>query len=168
MERSYNVVRTLKRMIQSGISADETVVETKYYDELPIVIGPENDFGSSPYFYDAFLHFCSVSKQYRIDLRLPVGGMFLNFDKFLSEPSKPEYFFSVDPKGLDKRASGKYVSALQRGYYGQTGNVVERIQNFMQEHELKPAGPVYNMFLHDELSIDNPDNYLMQFTVAVL
>ena len=167
LERSYNVVRTLKRMIQIGLTSDETNVETRFIDELPIVIGPFNDFKDADSFYEPFLSFCSEAKQYRIDLRLPVGGMFEDFDVFCSSPSTPTWFFSVDPKGLDKRPAGKYLSAFQRGYYGETGDIVERMKKYLFEHELIPIGPVYNIFVFDELSIDDPHNYLFHATVEV-
>ena len=168
LERSYNVVRTLKRMIQTGLSSDEKVIETRFFEELPIVIGPINEFGNPQSFYDAFLKFCLESKQYRIDLRLPVGGMFEDFGAFVAHPSEPTHFFSVDPKGMDKRAAGRYVSAFQRGYYGETSDLTSRMQNFILTNNLITIGPVYNIFLHDELSIDDPTNYLMHATVEVV
>ena len=167
IERSYNVVKTLKRMIQTGLAAEDGAIETRFLDEMPIVVGPPNDFGGSLYFYDAFLKFCSEAKQYRIDLRLPVGGMFEDFDTFVGSPGKPTNFFSVDPKGMDKRSAAIYLVAYQRGYYGETGSLVERIKKYMDENGLTATGPVYNIFLHDELSVDDPDNYLMQATVEV-
>ena len=167
LERSYNVVRTLKRMIQVGLTSDEAVVATRFMDALSIVIGPENDFGDADHFYNSFLNFCMEAKQYRIDLRLPVGGLFTDFGEFCRAPSKPAHFFSVDPKGLDKRSAGKYLSAFQRGYYGDTGDIVERMKKHLLEYELIPIGPVYNIFVFDELSIDDPHNYLMHATVEV-
>jgi len=167
MERSFNVVKTLKRMIQTGLAAEENVIETKYLDDMPIVIGPVNDFEGTNYFYDAFVKFCSDAKQYRIDMRLPVGGMFEDFDAFAEYPGQPTRFFSVDPKGLDKRPAAKYLSAFQRGYYGETGDLIERMKTYLSENGLITVGPVYNIYLLDELSIDDPHNYLMHATVEV-
>jgi len=167
MERSYNVVHTFKRMIQIGLASNEAIVETSYFGDLPVVIGPVNDFGNSTHFYDTFLKFCSDAKQYRIDLRLPVGGLFTDFDTFCKSPSTPTHFFSVDPKGLDKRPSGKFVSAFQRGYYGETGDLIDRMKKFIGDNGIKTVGPVYNIFLHDELSVNDPDNYLLHATVEV-
>ncbi|MCL1895766.1 MAG: MerR family transcriptional regulator [Clostridiales bacterium] len=167
LERSYNVVRTLKRMIQIGLASDEAIVETRFFDELPIVVGSANNFENSGFFFDAFLRFCEEAKQYRIDLRLPVGGMFSDFDAFCENPAFPTNFFSVDPKGLDKRPAGKFVSAFSRGYYGETGTLVERMKSFIQEQDLKITGPVFHIFLHDELSIDDPHNYLLHASVEV-
>ena len=167
LERSFNVVHTLKRMIQTGLGANESIIETSYFESLPIVIGPLNDFKNSNNFYDTFLEFYAISKQYRIDLRLPVGGMFEDFETFSNNPSEPTYFFSVDPNGLDKRPSGKFVSAFQRGYYGETGDLVERMKKYISDNDITTVGPVYNIFLHDELSIDDPDCYLMHATVEV-
>ena len=167
LQRSFNVVRTLKRMIQIGLGANETIIETSYFEDLPIVIGPETDFKNCDHFYEAFLAFCAVSKQYRIDLRLPVGGVFNTFESFCAKSHEPDHFFSVDPNGLDKRRGGRYVSAFQRGYYGETGDLVERMQKYIKDNDIKTVGPVYNIFLHDELSIDDTHNYLLHATVEV-
>ena len=167
LESSFNVVTTLKRMIQIGLSLDESIIETRYFDELPLVIGPRTEWGNAKYFYDSFLAFCAVSKQYRIDLRLPVGGMFDSFETLVERPGRPTNFFSVDPKGLDKRPAGKYVSALQRCYYGDSGDLIERKKEYMDRNGLTPVGPVYHIYLHDELSLDDPDKYLLHSTVAV-
>jgi len=167
LERSFNVVKTLKRLVQQGLAADEGTIDTPYYDDLPLVIGPTNDFGGSQYFYDAFVNFCGEAKQYRIDLSLPVGGIFEDFKYFCAYPGRPTQFISVDPKGLDKRPAGKYLSIYHRGYYGEAGDLPERMANYLEENNLVTIGPVYNIFLLDELSIDDPSNYLMHATVEV-
>jgi len=167
IERSYNVIRTLRQMIHVGLSADEHQIEVRYMEELPIVIGPTNDFGGSPYFYDGFLKFCSEAKQYRIDLRFPVGGMFSSFDHFNERPNEPSNFFSVDPGGIEKKPPGKYVVAYTRGYYGDTGDLPKRVKKFLTDNKITPTGPVYNIFLLDELSVKDHDQYLLQCSVKV-
>jgi DNA-binding transcriptional MerR regulator len=167
IERAYNVVHTLRRMISLGRAADETVIETRYIDEMPIVVGPENDFGQSTVFYDAFLKFCDQAPSYRIDLRLPVGGKHVDFESFTTRPSAPTWFFSCDPKGLDKRESGTYLCAYARGYYGKYVETMERMKAYIKDRGLRPNGPVYIAYLLDELSEKDPDNYLAQILVSV-
>jgi DNA-binding transcriptional MerR regulator len=167
VEKAYNVVHTLRRMISLGQAADESSIETRYIDELPLVVGPKNEFGNSKMFYDAFLKFCDQAPAYRIDLRLPVGGKFKDFDSFIEAPSEPTWFFSCDPKGLDKRVAGKFLCAYGRGYYGQYAETVARMKAYIEERDLKPNGPVYIAYLLDELSEIDPDNYLAQILVSV-
>jgi len=167
LERSYNVVRTFKRMVQIGLASDESSVETLFLDELPIVIGPVNTYNNSEHFYDDFLTFCAEAKRYRIDLRFPVGGMFEDFNSFCTKPHQPLHFFSVDPMGHDKRPAGKYLTAFERGYYGETGDMVDRMRKYLLDHGLIPIGPLYIIFLHDELCITDQHNYLMNATVEV-
>jgi len=168
LRRTYNVVHTLRRMIQLGLTADEAVIDTMYLDQLPIVIGPKNDFKNSDHWYDAFLEFCTAAKQYRIDLRLPVGGYFNGFDSFSKHPTEPDNFFSVDPTGYYERPFGKFVVAYVRGFYGEIGNLLERLDKYISENKIKNLGCVYHIFLHDELSIDDPDKYLSIVTIQVL
>jgi len=167
IERNYNVIRTLRRLIHIGLGVDDKAIEVRHMEELPIVIGPKNDFVDSYYFYDAFLKFCNESKQYRIDLRFPVGGLFTDFDTFSSHPGEPCNFFSVDPSGIDKKPAGKYLVAYSRGYYGETGDLVERAKKYIKDHKLKLVGPIYNIFLLDEISVKDQDQYLNQLSVRV-
>jgi len=167
IERSYNVIRTYRQLIHQGLAANESAIEVRFLDELPIIIGDENNFNGSAFFYDAFLKFCSTAKQYRIDLRFPVGGLFRDFDSFMENPGEPTNFFSVDPEGINKRPAGKFLVGYTRGYYGQTNTLSDRIKKYVTKNKLTPAGPVYNIFLIDELCEKNQDSYLMQFTMRV-
>ncbi|MDR3305196.1 MAG: MerR family transcriptional regulator [Clostridiales Family XIII bacterium] len=167
VEKSYNVIRTLRQMIHVGLTADEDTIEIRYMEELPIIIGPSNDFGTSPYFYDGFLKFCSEAAQYGIDLRFPVGGVFTDFEAFCRRSGEPRNFFSVDPTGTNKKEAGKYIVAYSRGYYGRTGTLPERLTKYIQDNELTPSGQVYHIFLLDELSVKDHDQYLLQCAVRI-
>jgi len=167
LQKSLNVVKTLKRNIQVGLAADETVIETRFLEEQPISIGQENDFRGSEMFYDAFIDFILKAKQYKIDLRLPVGGVFNTFESFADQPGKPNNFFSVDPGGLDKQIAGVYLVGYARGYYGETGNLVARMQEYIKKNDIKTIGHVYGLYLHDELSIRDIHEYLFQAKVLV-
>lgn len=167
IQKALAVVRTLRKMIQTGLNAEVGSISVTYLEELPIVIGQENSFEDSYYFFDPFMDFCRKAGQYRIDLRLPVGGMFDSFESFSVSPSEPNHFFSVDPSGIDKRAAGKYLTCYGRGYYGETGDLVERMSDYIARNSIKTTGPVYMIYLHDELSVQDADKYLYQAVVMV-
>jgi DNA-binding transcriptional MerR regulator len=167
LQDAYSVIKVFRNLIFSGINADEDVIDVIPLEEIPIVIGQKNDFADSNYFYDAFLEFCDQAPTLRINLDYPVGGLFTDMDAFLAAPSQPTNFFSVDPSGREKRQMGNYLVGYARGYYGETGDLKERIQAYIKEHDLSLKGPVYNLFIIDELSELNQHNYLLQFAVQV-
>jgi DNA-binding transcriptional MerR regulator len=167
LSRSYDVIRTFRRIIHSGLSADENEISIQYMDEHPLILGGVNNFEGSRYFYDTFLTFCSNANSMRIDLDYPVGGIFDDIDAYLAKPGEPTRFFSVDPNGQDMKPAGKYLVGYNRGYYGETGDIPQKLKQFADDHDLIFSGPVYNIFLLDELCISNPSEYLLQISVQV-
>jgi DNA-binding transcriptional MerR regulator len=167
LQNAYSVIKVFRKLLFAGINADEKNISIMPLDDIPLVIGPPNDFSHSYYFYDAFLAFCDQAPKLRINLDYPVGGLWPDMEAFTDSPSEPTCFFSVDPSGRDKRPMGNYLVGYERGYYGETGNIKDRIQAYIEEHELTITGPVYNLYILDELSERNHDNYLLQFSVQV-
>jgi effector-binding domain-containing protein len=88
-------------------------------------------------------------------------------DEFLHQPSKPTRFFSIDPKGRQKKPAGLYLVGYTRGYYGQTGDLPQRMADYAMTNGLAFSGPVYNIYLSAEISEDDPDNYLLQVSASV-
>jgi DNA-binding transcriptional MerR regulator len=167
LQSQYDMVRTFRRLIHIGMTCDEKNITQAYRDEMPMALGPENDFSYGNYFYEAFLRFCDVAPQYKINLNLPVGGRFDDMDAFLDEPKEPKHFFSVDPNGGEVRPAGNYLIGYTRGYYGNTGGLPQRLAKYAKEHNLEFIGPVYNIFVLDEISVQDPKEFLLEASVQV-
>jgi DNA-binding transcriptional MerR regulator/effector-binding domain-containing protein len=167
LQRSYDVVRTLRQQIQHALAVDEEQIGVTYMDDTAIVLGPENDFSYQGYFYEAFLKFCTEAKQYRINLDFPIGGVFPDMASYLEKPSEPQYFFSLDPNGPDEKSGGNHLVGYTRGYYGETGDLPERMRQYAADNDLKFTGPVYNIYLLDEISVKDYHQYLLQASVPV-
>jgi hypothetical protein len=88
-------------------------------------------------------------------------------DTFLQEPTRPERFFSLDSQGLEVREKGLYLIAHTSGYYGEVNDLPERMVTYACEHGLEFSGPVYNLFITDEVSVADPYQYLLQASAAV-
>jgi DNA-binding transcriptional MerR regulator len=167
LNQSFNIIHTLRDMISEGLEIDEHAISVVKMDELHMKIGDKNVFGQSSYFYDAFTRFCYKAKEKGIDLRFPIGGMFDDFETYLGDARQPGHWFSVDPSGDVVKPAGKYVVGYDRGYYGDEVDLPQRMEAYIKEHSLKPKGPVYGIYLHDEICLKDPDNYLLQASVRV-
>jgi len=151
-----------------GVWVDETQIVTLERESRSYVLGPPNDWsGSGEQFYDVFIEFCKAAADLRINLSLPVGGYHDDIKSFLNAPSEPNRFFSFDPTGNRIIPAGKYVTGYFRGYYGELGELPDRIAAHLKEHKLKAKGPVYTLYLLDEVCIADPSQYLGQIRVAV-
>jgi DNA-binding transcriptional MerR regulator/effector-binding domain-containing protein len=167
LERSYNVIHTLRTLIHDGLDIDENALSVQHRDAYALSLGPENDFTGTEDFYDAFTTFCAKAESYNIDLRFPVGGLYADLDAYLEKPSLPTKFFSLDGSGPYTREAGNYLIGYARGFYGEMAGLQERMSDYAKTHDLTPVGPVTIVYLHDEICVKDLDRYLCEVQVRV-
>jgi DNA-binding transcriptional MerR regulator len=137
-------------------------------DDINIVLGPRTKFKEGEPFYEPFADFCkAATKHLRINLNLPIGAQHDNWDRYMKAPGDPDNFFSIDPAGNSKIPAKDYLVGFTRGYYGQFGDLPDRMMNYIKENSLTTSGPVYATYLHDEVCMKDPSQYLVQVFVAV-
>jgi len=166
LQQAYAIIHTYCGLIREGLLADEEAISSRRMAAMPIELGPLNDF-SSGYFYDSFFNFIGRMTDRRVDPAYPAGGFYKDMDDFLNAPGQPTRYFSLAPTGRDTKEEGNYLVGYTRGDYGNLGNLPERLQSYAKEHGFALAGPVYEIYLHDEIAIDDPMRYLIQVSVPV-
>jgi DNA-binding transcriptional MerR regulator len=173
LQESYAVMHARREMINygrrviNGDLVDVDKVSVVRRESMNIVLGPRNEFKKGEGFYEPFMYFCRQAKDLRVNLNFPIGAVHENWEGFVGAPGEPNYFCSVDPSGNDKQASGEYVVGFTRGYYGQFGDLPQRMAKYIEEEGLVVSGLVYVLYLHDEVCIRDPSKYLVQVCVAV-
>ena len=167
LQESYAIAHAYRWMIKEALAVDENIVTERYMPEKPIFIGPETQFEETTNFFDDFLMFYKYSRSKSINLSYPVGAMFNDMDTFKLRPSMPNHFYSTDPRGSVKKEEGRYLIAYTRGYYGKTNDIPEKMAEYTADHGLDFDGPVYSLYLLDEVSVLDPDQYLAQICVRV-
>jgi len=166
LQQAYGIIHTYCEMIQEGLNAREDAISVCWIEAVPIELGPSNDF-SSGYFYESFFGFLEQMIDSKVDPAYPAGGFYKNMTDFANTPGKPSQYFSYVPSGKDKKEAGRYLVAYTRGYYGDLGDAPDRMLAYAHENELAFTGPVYEMYLHDEITIDDCDRYLIQISVPI-
>jgi len=169
LRTAYSIIHTYRKNIQTGVSAHDGVIRIEKLEETHFVLGGVNDtkFKSDETFYEEFIKFCRSADKRRINLRYPVGGFHDDINSFLSVPSRPDRFFSLDPMGNSARPEGNYLVGYKRGYYGEFGDFPQKMMDYAQENNLVFKGPVYTVYLLDEISIVNPEQYLCRLSVGI-
>ena len=163
----HTVISTFLELLIEGVSAIEKEIYVSELPEKKIILGDINDFCFTEGFYREFMRFCNSQHEPPLNLSYPVGGYFESMGVFLDEPSQPSRFFSLDPKGNERKAAGLYLIGYTRGYYGETNNLPKRMAAFAQKNGLVFNGPVYNLYLFDEMSITDTNQYLLQVSASV-
>jgi len=167
LQQAYALIHTYTRMIQEGLLADENEIKVQKMTETPIELGSVNDF-SSGFFYESFFKFIKKISVRKIDSAYPIGGYYDAVDDFYGAPGQPTRFFSLVPTGHDSKKAGDYLVGYSRGYYGEIGDLPERMQEYAKKNKLTLRGPVYEIYLHDEISHSDPDKYLIQISIPVV
>ena len=145
----------------------ETVIQEQTAKSLPLHFGSKNTFSNNTQFYDAFIKYCNQAKEHGINMSFPIGGYYENIDSFTKAPAEPENFFSLIPTGQDVKPAGQYLVGYTRGYYGEMGDLPQRLQAYAKENNIALEGPAYAIYLHDEVSVSDADQYLVQVSVAI-
>ncbi|MDR1801479.1 MAG: MerR family transcriptional regulator [Lachnospiraceae bacterium] len=162
---SHSIIHMYRTLIHTGLSANENEISVMEMDEFPIFLGEKNSFKDNAGFYADFINFCKYTRERGINLSYPIGGYFKDMKTFIGASGKPTYFFSTSPTGYDIKPAGKYLVGYSRGYYGRMGDLPSRLVEYANEHSLEFTGPVYAIYVEDEVSVKEPDNYLAQVSV---
>jgi DNA-binding transcriptional MerR regulator len=167
IQECHSLISTKLELLNIGLSATENEIRVSKLPETPIILGDVCDFGGSHGFYGEFLRFCNGEHDVKLNPAYPVGGYWDRMDDFLRTPMLPVRFFSLDPRGRQQKAAGLYMVGYTRGYYGQTNDLPERMGVFARKKGFMFDGPVYNIYLFDEVSESDPNRYLLQACAAV-
>jgi len=163
----YSIMFARRELIGYGMRADEAEISIMRRESKEYILGPRNEYKDGDTFLDPLIRFWQAANEYRIDLSLPIGGYHDNIESYIERTGKPDHFFSLDPTGNRKFSFGDYLVGFKRGYYGEMGDLPERMVTYAEVNSLVFTGPVYIIYLHDEICIKDPSQYLAQVCVAV-
>lgn len=161
------VSKSYHKMITEGMSIDEDEITVRILPELPLTLGDPTVFDKDKSFFNDYLYFCFKPRNPALNLNYAIGGYFESMESFIQHPSKPDRFYSLDPDGGTVRENGEYLIGYTRGYYGTTNDLPQRMLEYAQQHCLTFDGPVYNIFIQDELCITDPNNYLLKVSASI-
>ncbi len=167
LQEIHATIGIFVELLNTGIGVIENDISVRPMTEQRIMMGDINDFSSPAGVHGEFARFCNSMHESNFNPSYPIGGYFENMDTFLSESSQPTRFFSLDPEGQQLKPAGLYLVGYTRGYYGQTNGIPERMAAYAKKHGFVFNGPVYNIYLFDEISVDDPSQYLLQISASV-
>jgi DNA-binding transcriptional MerR regulator len=130
IHRARSVVSTHLEALQEGMRISEKVVSIIAMPERRIILGEPNEFKEKEGYYGAFTRFCTAPHKPTLDLSYKIGGYFDSMEAFLTNPSQPSRFYSIDPNGHELIENRLYLVGYTRGPYGQTNDLPERMKAY--------------------------------------
>jgi len=164
----YSIIHARRELVNYGIKVDDATISVLHRENKEIILWPRNEYNEGETFVVPLAAHVHQAAESHINLSFPVGGYWDDMESFLSKPTQPDHFFSIDPVGTHIRKAGDYLVGFARGEYGYMGDLPERMDAYAHENALTLAGPVYVMYLHDEICSMDPSEYLAQSCVAAV
>ena len=162
-----SIIHARQELIRYGLKVDEKQISVQPREEKALVLWSRNEYNEGDTFIEPLAAFIEHSGDQHVNLSFPVGGYWDSIESFMMEPSRPDHFFSIDPTGRHIRKAGNYLVGFARGYYAEMGDLPERLAAYAKENSFVMSGPVYTMYLHEEISTHDISQYLAQTCVAV-
>jgi DNA-binding transcriptional MerR regulator len=169
MLAAKKLLLTLKEIIEEGIVIDERKIELRHAGEESIFLGPQIDYSAGKSIEEAtldFYEYCNKADR-DMDLNYPVWGMFSEERLKRQDWVGPDRFYFKMPDAPDRKPAGLYLTGYTRGNYGQSDGLYRRLTAHIEEHDLEICGPAYETYPLNEISIVDPDNYLMRISITV-
>jgi DNA-binding transcriptional MerR regulator len=169
LESSRRLLATIQDAISHALKVDETRIELEWREAERILLGPENDYSGDRTLQDALFdfYFHCTEVDSKVDLNYSAWGLFTFESMQNHDWDLPDRFYFNNPKGPDTKPAAWYVTGYHRGDYGQGQELYERLIAFIEENGLEISGPAYEMYPLNELSVINPENYLLQVSITV-
>ena len=167
LRQRYSIIHARRELINMGLAADENTISVMPLDERAMIVWPRNEYNEGDTFLEPLSRHIADSSDRYVNLSFPVAGRHDNMKSFLKRPSCPDNFLSIDPIGIHVRKAGDYLVGYARGYYGQLGDLPERMAAFASDHSIGVSGPVYTMYLLEEISTTERSQYLAKCSIAV-
>ena len=167
LRHRYSIIHARRELINNGVKIDESSVSVQRKEDTPMYVWPRNEYKEGDTFIEPLSRHVSKISEYRINLSFPVGGLYDSIYSFARAPGTPDNFISLDPVGTHVQKAGDYLVGYIRGYYGQLGDLPERMIEYTKENSINVTGPVYIVYLFDEFCMKDPSQYLAQCSVAV-
>ena len=155
------------KLLVEGMGSTEDELSVLTAKKKRIIIGSENHYTQNTGFYRELMRFCDSRTEPLLNIDFPMGGYFDDMDAFVANPTQPNRFFSIDPKGFDVKKKGLYLVGHVRGYYGETHDIPKQMIEYAKSNGLEFCGPVYCIYHDDEMGSRDKNNFLTQISASV-
>jgi DNA-binding transcriptional MerR regulator len=169
LEQARLLLERFHGIIGYALSIDEGDVALRWCDERAILIGPRNDYSQGRTIWDNILDSYRYFQRFvtPLEMNYPVWSFYEQQSVQARRWLAPDHFYMDNPRACDRRAAGWYVVGCARGGYGGSPALFERLLGFITDEGLELAGRSYVDYLLNELSVEEPDGYLIQVSIAV-
>jgi len=167
--QARKLLNTLQKIIATTLPLDEALLTIQFQAAEAIVLGELNDYSRGRNAYDALLSFYRYcqEKYPDLDLNYPVWGMFSAERIQTGDWTYPDRFYFYNPDGLDRKPAALYATGYDRGGYGQSAVLYQRLLDYIAANNFEICGPAYEEYPLNEICVADDQNYLIRVQIMV-
>ncbi len=171
-------LKQIKKMMQSKIQItnlaeqiDCNAIEIQELDEEYLILSDKLDSSDDHQFFKGLTDFLKTD-EIKASSWYAIGTM-ISQQNILNEAyTKYTYFYSrvsdnTKAQMIYLKPKGLYVIGYHKGSFETVGSTYKRMLTFMKQNNLKVAGPSYEEFLLDEISVKGYENYITEIRIQV-
>jgi hypothetical protein len=167
-----DILSSFQAMLFEGMYAQDRIT-IGHFEAIPGILGPPIEYNEGDGFSEVFLDFCLNAKAQGMEILYPICGYYKTAADFFKAPDKPTNFFSMNPNGRDEIPAGTYLYGHRKGDYTVFQDLLERLLEYSEaiddpKNKINmDGGPVFHMYLQDEASTRNPEDYLSRLSIFI-
>jgi DNA-binding transcriptional MerR regulator len=189
LKQLYLLLENYRDIIEYALDLNENAIILQWREEEAILVAPRNDYSHGRDLWDnildAYRFFQGIVSS--LETHYPVWSIYEKESVLDGCWRFPDHFYMSDPRGgsrgktdrvcapcgrkedktFARREAGWYVVGYARGTYGDSSRLFDRLLVFIKERELSVVGRSYVDYLLNEISVRNPDKYLIQIAIEV-
>ena len=167
--RARKLLLVFTETIDAVLDIDESEMSIRQMPHAAVILGALNDYSGGRTDYDALIDFYKDLKNKipDLDLNYPAWGMYSEERLKRQDWRWPDRYYFNNPEGFDKIPAAEYAVGYARGGYGKNDNLFRRLLAFIGENGYETAGPAYEEYPLNEISVSDENNYLMRVMITV-
>ncbi|MDR1135211.1 MAG: MerR family transcriptional regulator [Clostridiales Family XIII bacterium] len=169
LQTEKRMLKVLNDLICGGMAAERCAIHIEKLNSVSILLGPQIDYSDGKTTDDALVDFCNyaIKAQEQDPMHYPIWAVLSKEHLESRQFDRPDHFFFVTPAGLNERPAGTYLTGYTRGYYGQGASLYNSMLDYAEKHGLSVIGPAWETYPLNEISITEPDNYLIRISFMI-
>lgn len=160
MQTHIEIIRQCKEIDTERIYLLECEAEA-------IFPGPAINYSDCKTVSDAAMEFYKYCDASGIMCGYPMGAQISRENMQTENWKLPNRFYFKMPSATASKPTGLYAIGYAYGDYGQSDGLYRRISDFIRDNNLLICGNAYEEYLINEISTQNPDDYLFRVAVQV-
>lgn len=173
LERSEAMIDTRLGITRRALEIDPTAIELRVCAEEQLFAGDEIHCGGTEAELDnAATEFYTLCDREKITYGYPFGTMILRQNLIAGNWRLPSRFFFKMPaedgaRPMLSKPAGSYLIGYECTSCKESQEVYARLFAFAKKQKLAIVGNSYEEYLLDEITVKNPEDYLLQVSIQV-